>query len=161
DLFVADFSTTDLAARAASEIVLMSGVQQYFTYLVGSLCGIPEITLEGTPEDWAKIRQRAEVLREFDLGWSADALAPVLAAIEATASGEGRQELWQAFDKLESASGGERITGWLNVLFPYLGSGKPHQNPWFAWRSQAPLPPEDDEDDEDDEPRAVQVDDLA
>ena len=47
-LIVSDFSTTGPTERAASEVVLMDCVQSYFSYGFVTLCGIPEITLEGT-----------------------------------------------------------------------------------------------------------------
>ena len=69
DLVVCDFSTTGPCERAASELVLMDAMQRYFSYEVSTLCGIPEVSLEGTPEDWRAIRRRAQALYEYDLDW--------------------------------------------------------------------------------------------
>jgi len=140
DLFVGDFSTTDTDARAASHVALMAGMQRYFTYTVSSLCGIPDITLEGTPEDWRSIRDRVAVLGELDLDHWGARLDPVLARLEATARGEVDTAWWRDLYKLESASGGEVVTGWINVLFPFRGdsgvepSGAVFQDDWeFAF----------------------------
>jgi len=51
NLFLADFSTTTPFDRTASQIALMGAMRDYFSYSVSTMCGIPEITLTGTPED--------------------------------------------------------------------------------------------------------------
>jgi hypothetical protein len=55
------FSTTTPASRTASQLVLMDTFQRYFDYEVVCICGIPEITLAGTPEDFRDSRRRVEV----------------------------------------------------------------------------------------------------
>jgi hypothetical protein len=122
DLVVCDFSTTGPCERAASELVLMEAMQRYFNYEVVTRCGIPEISLEGTPEDWRVIRRRARALREYDLDWWADALAPVLDQLVATAEGRLDVPFWETFFKPVDGSGGPWVRGWINVLFPYLVS---------------------------------------
>lgn len=121
DLVVADFSTTGPVERAASEIALMSVFQRYFSYVAKTLCGIPTITLLGTVEDWRSIRRRAEYLAEFDLAKWVAALLPVLDQFVAVAGGgavDGR--FWRSFYNLDAVSGGPYVSGWINVLFPYL-----------------------------------------
>jgi hypothetical protein len=120
DLLVADFSTTGALEKAASEVVLMAAMQHYFDYFVLTLCGIPRITLLGTVDDWKSIRRRAAVLAEFDLGWWIDALVPVLDELVATASGRPNGKFWQSLYKFNDGSGGPWVTGWINVLFPYI-----------------------------------------
>jgi hypothetical protein len=120
NLVVANFSTTGPIERAASEVVLMAAMQEYFAYRALTLCGIPRITLLGTPADWAAIEDRVRVLGEYQLGWWTQALAPILAMIRKTAEGKPDVAAWQSFYKRGSASGvGETITGWINALFPY------------------------------------------
>jgi len=120
DLVVCDFSTTGPCERAASEIVLLDAVQRYFRYEVHTLCGIPEVTLEGTVDDWRAIRRRARALEEYELGFWTDALGPVLDALVATAEGRVDPRFWQTFFKHADGSGGPWVRGWINVLFPYL-----------------------------------------
>ena len=121
DLFVADFSTTGPLERTASQIALMGAMRQYFRYVVDTRCGIPEITLAGTAEDWTSIRRRAAVFGEFELGWWLEVLDPVLAKLEDTARGTIDLEFWRRIYKSESESGGDRSYGWLNALFAYVG----------------------------------------
>ena len=121
-LFVGDFSTTTAIDRTASQIALLGAMRNYFSYSVSSLCGIPEITLAGTPEDWASIRARVRVFAEFDLAHWVARLEPIVAQLEATARGQVDREFWQRIYKLDHASGGDRFQGWLGDLFPYLGT---------------------------------------
>ena len=121
DLFVADFSTTTALDRTAAQIILMGAMREYFTYAVTTMCGIPEITLAGTPEDWASIRRRIDAFREFDLVWWTRVLDPVLAELEATARGQIDRTFWSGLYKYQSRSGGNRAMGWINALFAYVG----------------------------------------
>jgi hypothetical protein len=124
DLVVADFSTTGPVERAASEVVLMSVMRSYFDLSVSSLSGIPSITLLGTPDDWRRVRDRARMLGEFGLEWWVAALEPVLDQFVAAADGDADRGFWQSFVKKDNQSGGPFVTGWINVLFPFLE--RPH-----------------------------------
>jgi uncharacterized protein DUF4419 len=123
ELLVANFSTTTAVERDVSRIVLMSAMQPYFKYEVFTLCGIPRITLLGTPADWRAIRRRAESLAEYDLHEWMSMLLPVLDQFAAASVGDVDREFWISFFKLNGGSGGPYITGWINTLFPYIKSG--------------------------------------
>ncbi|OCK81550.1 hypothetical protein K432DRAFT_381253 [Lepidopterella palustris CBS 459.81] len=56
DWILQDFSTTTNIDRAIGAIAMMGTLQTYFTYKVYLKCGIPSVTLEGTREDWVKLR---------------------------------------------------------------------------------------------------------
>ncbi len=130
DLIVADFSTTGPVERAASEVVLFDALKSYFDYSLVTSCGIPQVTLLGTIEDWRSIRRRAEVLAEFDLADWIGALLPVLDEIVKSAEGKVDRAFWQSFYKLQSGSGGPYVNGWINALFPYImtHAGAPQPN---------------------------------
>jgi len=137
NLVVADFSTTGPLERAASEVALMDAFQGYFEYEMICGCGIPAITLLGTPADWRSVRQRAAMFGEFDLEQWVRALLPVLDRVVLAAEGRDDPEFWQSFFHHESWSGGSALTGWIHVLFPYLKHWKtgdlfpnPHLEQW-------------------------------
>ena len=120
DLIVCDFSTTSLVERIASEVVLMDAFQGYFTYEMMCGCGIPEVTLLGTLEDWRSIRRRAAVFSEYGLEKWTKALLPVLDELVRTAEGTVDTQFWRSFFRYESGSGSSELTGWILTLFPYL-----------------------------------------
>ncbi len=115
------FSTTTPSIQTAMEIALMDVYERYFNYILACVCGIPKITVEGTPADWRRMRERIEVLATYDLGWWTSRLAPILDEFVATAEGHPDQRFWQSIYKPREAYGGEVATGWITDLFPYLG----------------------------------------
>lgn len=118
------FSTTTAVEEVASGVVMMSAFKRYFDFAVMCICGIPEITLEGTPEDWIEIRRRVDVLGEYDLAWWTTSLAPILDELVRTAQGAPDRDFWQCIYKPEEVYGGEIVTGWIMQLFPYLTEGR-------------------------------------
>lgn len=146
ELVVADFSTTGPLERAATEVVVMDTFQAYFEYAMMCGCGIPRITLRGTPDDWRSIRLRAQHLSEYGLEHWIAALLPVLDRIVATAEGADDPAFWQSFFHYESGSQGSALTGWIQVLYPYLIDWKTKRattpNPYLAsWQDNIGKPP--------------------
>lgn len=137
DLVVADFSTTGPVERAAFDIVLMDTFQPYFEYEMRCGCGIPRVLLTGTSDDWRSLRRRAAMLSEFGLEWWTAPLLPVLDALVASADGRPDPAFWLSFFRYQSGSGPAELTGWIQVLFPYLVSPDrtPVKNKWLAsWK---------------------------
>jgi hypothetical protein len=122
-LLTCNFSTTTLEAAVASEIVLMDVYAPYFAYDVLCVCGIPEITLLGTADDWRAIRQRIDVIAELDLGFWTKSLAPIADQLVATAEGQsGPGLLARHLQTGASVMAAIASTGWIARLFPYGGS---------------------------------------
>ncbi len=126
----ADFSTTTPIASVASEIMMMSAMQHYFDYHVISICGIPDIYLEGTSEDWKKLIKKTNTLRSFGLDWWIDELEPVLEKIAVATEGERDIAFWQSIIRKKDipVEGEERcgyvppretIDGWIVKFYPY------------------------------------------
>ena len=120
EVLTPDFSTTTRVDRAAAQVVLMSTFQAYFSYCFHTLCGIPEITLRGTVEDWKKLRDKALKLEQYDFKWWTDELKPILDQFVSAASGNVDRHFWSRIYKQTNASGGPYISGWIVNLFPYL-----------------------------------------
>jgi len=119
-LLVPEFSTTGIIERTVAQIGLMDAVSDYFDYHVMTLCGIPSITLEGTPEDWESVRERAQVFREFELDWWLDALLPILDQLVSASRGDVDATFWRNIIKKDSMSGGPYLSGWVVSLIPYI-----------------------------------------
>jgi Domain of unknown function (DUF4419) len=133
ETLICDFSTTTPASRVASEVALMDTFSSYFTYIVGCVCGIPRITIQGSPEDWRRIRARVEVLGTYELEWWVSRLRPILDEFVLAAGGKPTPEFWRAIYKPKESYATTLTTGWITDLFPYLGDG-PHRdrNPFLA-----------------------------
>jgi hypothetical protein len=121
---VCNFSTTTPPIRTASEVALLDAFQRYFDYVMMGVCGIPEITLRGTADDWRKIRQRIDLLEPYDLEWWVPRLRPILDEFVKTTEGNPDRAFWQAIYKPAHAYGGDVATGWITDLFPYFGDNR-------------------------------------
>lgn len=124
DLMVSNFSTTTEITHTASCVTMMDALQSYFEYEFRTLCGIPEIELRGSTDDWIAIRNRVQAFEEFELGWWVKALTPILDELVESAKGNINKEFWSSFFKYSQQSGGPYIHGWIHYLFPYLREGK-------------------------------------
>lgn len=127
-MIVADFSTTGAVERAASEVVLMDAMQSYFDYGEMTMCGIPNIELTGTVQDWERLRDKVNgwVFEGLaDLSWWTTPLKRVLDAFVAAAKGSVDREWWESIYKENGGFGSgsvSKISGWINWLFPYMNA---------------------------------------
>ncbi|WAS95675.1 DUF4419 domain-containing protein [Nannocystis punicea] len=121
-LLECDFSTSTEVELVASQIALMDVYSAYFDFYIYCVCGIPEITLLGTPDDWRRIRQRIDVLAELDLEFWTRSLALITDEFVRAASGDPDITFWRRIYKPRDSYGSELITGWIARLYPYLRS---------------------------------------
>ncbi|MDR0505781.1 MAG: DUF4419 domain-containing protein [Dysgonamonadaceae bacterium] len=128
NLMVADFSTTTPASKLASEATLMYAMKNYFEFIVMMVsCGIPEITLEGTPEDWQKVLEKTRRLAKYDLKWWTKELEPLLAEFVKASKGKVNKKFWQEMFKCHSQkkyAADNIVDGWIVKFFPYDKKGK-------------------------------------
>lgn len=126
----ADFSTTTPTERIASQITLMESVKSYFEFIVMYVaCGIPYITLEGTPDDWLQVLKKTRKLGSYGgLGkWTKD-LEPILNEFILASEGQPNHNFWrqmvkkQPVDRLKgggcSSKEPTKLDGWMLKLFP-------------------------------------------
>ncbi len=132
ELLTADFTTTTCTERVASQITMMSSMRNYFEFVeIYCICGIPEVTLLGTPEDWQKILDRTHELGKYDLEWWTDELEPVLKKIVAAAKGTRDAAFWRSMFRYHDQGGGGCIPvgppsfadGWVVKFYPYDEGG--------------------------------------
>lgn len=135
--FIGDFSTTGPDERIVSEVTLMSVVKPYFDYVaVNAICGIPSITLTGTPEDWRQVQAKARSLERYGLGWWASELEPILEAFVNASEGHPDYWFWKDIVKksrprrIQGPSCSRQRThptqfdGWFLKLFPFGNGGR-------------------------------------
>jgi len=132
DLMVCNFTTTGLVERITSQITMMESVKKFFKYeIVGSGCGIPDITILGTPDDWKNIRSRLSRLDDLDLGWWREELEPVIDEFVNASEGNINKKFW--LDMVDQYAPEKRVpamcgsngiipaeyNGWFTVFFPF------------------------------------------
>ncbi|MBO7476825.1 MAG: DUF4419 domain-containing protein [Salinivirgaceae bacterium] len=97
---VSDFSTTGQTERIASQITLMETVKPYFDYeAFYMVCGIPTITLQGTPHDWQMVYDKAMKLKQFCLEPWINELEPILSEFVRAAQENPDRNFWQRIVK--------------------------------------------------------------
>ena len=116
---VPSFSTTGPAERTACEVALLDTFQPYFQYELRCVCGIPEITLEGTPADWDALGAKIDALEPFELDWWTPHLRMIAAQFRRAARGEVNRTFWANIYKHQTVYGGSTVNGWLALLVPY------------------------------------------
>ena len=125
----ADFTTTGITERITSQITLMETMKSYFDYVVHYIgCGIPSITLTGTPEDWQKVLQKTQRLRQYGIGQWTQSLEPILTEFVKASEGKPNQSFWQEMVKkgrVGQMVGGKcdmreptQLDGWILKFFP-------------------------------------------
>ena len=133
----ADFSTSGKVEKLASEITLMDVVNSYFEYIsFYVMCGIPSVTLEGTPRDWQRLLKKTKMLEKYGLDWWADDLRPILKEFVRASKGKPDYDFWKCMVKkhqvdeyYEPDTCGEEneptvLDGWFLKLFPFDEGGR-------------------------------------
>jgi len=129
----AKFSTSTSVTQAAFRVTLMDAMSEYFDFSMSVACGIPEITLEGTPEDWALLEEKTKILGNYELAWWTDALAPILHQMTETSKGNPDLEFWNNMYKERKenvvCAHITYMNGWMLQFFPYINS---ERNPYIG-----------------------------
>ena len=133
----ANFTTTTSAILTTSQVSILSSMKQYFTYslLMGG-CGISSITLEGSIEDWQKMKSKLEFLETKALKWWTKHLIPIIDNIIETKKfykennkiNEKLVEFWKDMIKLKKKDGSyepDVINGWIIKFIPDYSEQKP------------------------------------
>jgi len=129
---IPNFSTTRPGDRVAASVTIMSTLQAYFNYGFCLSCGIPKVTLEGTPEDWRALRQKIERLPQYNIEGKDKVmtkwhllLSQVLDAFVASAEGTSNLEFWDTvLSHHGGGSGPSYISGWVTVFACFDAKGK-------------------------------------
>jgi len=125
--FIPKFSTTGALEKALHELSLMDAMKSYFRYGCCTMCGISQVKLMGTLEDWQTLRKMVSDLRKYDLDWWMDYVEPVIDEIINTYQGKVDKKFWYTIYKEWSTYGSgatDYVTGWVTHFFPYLQKKK-------------------------------------
>jgi len=107
----------------------MEAMKSFFEFNMMYSCGIPEVTLLGTTEDWQKILDKTKRLGKYNLEWWTKELYPVLEEFVNASKGEINKEFWINMYKIhlpnpDSYGKPGLIDGWIVKFFPYDLNGK-------------------------------------
>lgn len=132
-----DFTTTTPNDRVAASVSVMSTLKEYFEMVFELSCGIPEVTLEGTVEDWKQLRQKLDRLLDYDLDdkimteWF-KLLHPVVDEMVASVEGKPSLEFWDRICHHHGGGSGPRyLSGWVTVFACFQKDGK--------WQGKVPF----------------------
>lgn len=120
---ISDFSTTGPLERVVSEVAVLDVFQSYFEYIMYAGCGIPYITLEGSVDDWKKLRNKVELLEPYKLDFWIGHLREITDHFYRAAIGDVDKTHWQDIYKQMNTYGATTINGWIVKLIPYVRSG--------------------------------------
>merc|ERR1711963_1175424 len=113
DTIRSDFSTSTATHRIVSEITVMSSMQEFFEYCMRTLCGIPFVEMEGTEEDWLKLKSKLLDLRNM--------LTPIHSSIGLTPAWWIKIEV--ICDKLIDTYRGNGDKEWWSKIFSHKQHG--------------------------------------
>eukprot|EP00111_Clytia_hemisphaerica_P023216 TCONS_00068291-protein len=118
----ASFSTSTPITKIASQINIMSSLQEYFEYTMVTRCGIKGVEMLGTLEDWksliTKIDQLAELLKPLEdvlkLSYWFKIVREVYVNLLATFEGNPDIGWWSRIISTDNHGSGEcKYEGWI------------------------------------------------
>ncbi|KAK5584757.1 hypothetical protein RB653_006374 [Dictyostelium firmibasis] len=128
------FSTTTPNDTMAASIALMATVKSFFEFKMSLMCGLPELTLLGTVDDWVNVKNRVEKLKEFDFKGNKDGgcmkswtelLSPIINEIIDSVNGKPDLQWWNRIANQEGGGSGPRyISGWITAFCVFNNDGK-------------------------------------
>jgi hypothetical protein len=139
DKFTSPFSTTTPLISTVSNMMLMNTLKEYFAFEMVLGCGIPNVILVGTQDDWKKLHENYVYFKEFFKGTELDLWFPhfdviinmflEMRMLAVSGSVEAPQKIKDLWDRVISyvprGSGSERILGgWIRLLVPYTTDNK-------------------------------------
>ena len=102
-------------------------MKTYFEYFMNISCGFPKITLQGTADDWQKLKNKVHKLNDMngdddklDLKWWLKNLVPIVDKIcEAGVDRKIDFKFWSNMYQESKKYRGLEIKGWLNAFLPF------------------------------------------
>ncbi|KAF4419343.1 hypothetical protein FACUT_11511 [Fusarium acutatum] len=131
------FSTSTAQDDVTATVLMMGLMQHFFEYEGMMVCGIPSVTLLGEREDWVKLGEKVEMLKEFGdeaVGF-AERLKPImkrfLSSWDVDGEGDGETRLfWEqivrAKKKWSCGEGASEwdVSGWITGFMYWDRDGK-------------------------------------
>lgn len=130
DWILPSFTTTTNNDLTVSSVVMMATMKKYFSYGFGLLCGIPQVTLEGTIEDWKLVLARIAELKQYGpltTAWY-NLLKPVISRFVSAFEAPDHPDNLAFWAKVASedheGSGMDYLGGWVNAFCVFDTEGR-------------------------------------
>ena len=120
-LLTTPFSGTTPVEQAVFDCTLMDSVKSYYDFRFSLCCGIPQVILRGSPDDFQQVINRINQLRTIftDFDWWLAALLPHLEQLKASAEGKPNIDWWQKIcHRVGGGSDISMLSGWLADFVP-------------------------------------------
>ena len=140
--FKSKFTTTTRLIQTVSNITLMNTLKEYFSFSMILGCGLPGIVLDGTQEDWSKLKSTYEYFKSitekselkdwythfdtiFNMFIELRMLQESGVVDEINVPENFKQLFKRVITYIPQGSGGDQILGgWIRLFCPYSGSNK-------------------------------------
>ena len=131
-----DFSGSTIMDKLCAKVTIIGPCKSYSECGMNTICGFPQIKLDGTKGDWLKLKEKTIVLLrdkvndEFGSEWG-KALLPVLDRFIGAFEGDIDCLFWNSMIKrgAQGGSGGSSFySGWINVFFPFTTGDMKNQS---------------------------------
>ncbi|KAM0217686.1 hypothetical protein ACHAPA_012189 [Fusarium lateritium] len=135
DWIMPGFTTSTKNDEVTATVLMMGLMQHFFEYEGMLVCGIPSVTLLGEREDWVKLMEKLDYLKEFgeEPAQFADKLRPIMKRFVQTWDEPENQEVKVFWEQIVRASKqwscGEgpnewRVSGWITGFLHWDRDGR-------------------------------------
>jgi hypothetical protein len=98
----------------------MDSVKAYYEFKYSVSCGIPQVTIRGSSDDFQLVLDRLNQLKVIftDLHWWLDPLISHVAKFKDSVEGKPDIDWWRKMVDRNEMSGSDKLTGWLVDFIP-------------------------------------------
>lgn len=132
--FTTSYTTTNTITQTVSNMLLMNTLKEYFSFEMILSCGIPCVILDGTKEDWIKLNDFYEYMKNIFIDtelhdWFRhfDIVMKMFQDMRRDEKATNEiKELWErVISYVPKGSGGDKILGgWVRLFVPYSSDNK-------------------------------------
>ena len=139
NILTPNFTTTNKDSLIVCKISIMGAFKKYFDYTLFECgCGVPYLILEGTADDYKKIKEKANELKKYKFDWYINKIIPhiekMIEAKEGKIDVEYFKNIIQNKEETEYKPGlsgnkghnykVDHLSGWILNFFAYIGDGE-------------------------------------
>lgn len=124
EIFMPHFTTTSMPEKISNIICVLSAFKEYYDYLFITMCGLTDVTLTGTLQDWQTLLEAAHNLAKFidddNFTTYIKNLLPVLNELIDAKMGIVNLDFWNSIIHLNKAHGSgiaDHYTGWITKFY--------------------------------------------